>query len=475
MTGSSNSPLGRNQRPGLRTLRVRITIVAGLVITGAVIAGLIVLYALQIQSVHNTLDGQLRTYATQIAQSAPTGKWPPVLPPSTLDANAEAQVVSADGKVLAATRNLANLPAMYALPPSSSAPVRLKAADGVIPDEARVVAVRQTIGGQNVTIITGISTNLLTQLRSTFTSQLLLCFPVILVVAAAAVWLIVGRALRPVEQIRHAVTDITSADLSRRVPEPGTPDEIGNLAHTMNDMLQRLETSTHRQRRFVADASHELRSPLAAIRTTLEVGLAHPDQAPWPVIAERARQQSNRLEDLIQQLLLLARADEQTLALRQRPVDIAQLLRDVAATTAGHDVEIRLDATGTLATLGHSDHLTRLFRNVIDNAVRYAASTVQVTAVAVPQHIVITITDDGPGIPEADRDRVFDRFVRLDSSRERGSGTTGLGLAIAREIATAHQGTITATDNPGGGARFVISLPRSGTTVGLDEIHGRLQ
>lgn len=471
MTGSSKNPLSRNQRPGLRTLRVRITIVAGLVITAAVIAGLIVLYTLQIQSVHNTLDGQLRTYATQITQSAPTGKWPPVLPPSTLDANAEAQILGADGNVLAATRNLVNLPAMYALPPNSSTPVRLKAADGVIPDEVRVVAERQTIGGQNVTIITGIPTSLLTQLRSTFTSQLLLCFPVILVVAAAAVWLIVGRALRPVEQIRHAVTDITSADLSRRVPEPGTPDEIGNLARTMNDMLQRLETSTQRQRRFVADASHELRSPLAAIRTTLEVGLAHPDQAPWPVIAERARQQSKRLESLIQQLLLLARADEQTLAQRQRPVDVAQLLSDVTASTTSHDVQIRLDATGPLTVLGHPDHLTRLLRNVIDNAVRYATGTVQVTAVTAARHIIIEITDDGPGIPEADRDRIFDRFVRLDRSRERGSGTTGLGLAIAREIATAHQGTITATENPAGGARFTISLPRPGTTSGPDEIH----
>ncbi|WP_329557407.1 sensor histidine kinase [Streptomyces sp. NBC_00696] len=471
MTGSVQNPLGRSRRRGLRTLRVRITIVAGLVITAAVIAGLIVLYILQIQSVHNTLDGQLRTYATQITQSAPTGKWPRVLPPSTLDANAEAQVISADGKVLAATRSLANLPAMYALPPKSSASVRLKAADGVIPDEARVVAVRQRIGGQNVTIVTATSTSLLTKLRSTFTAQLLLCFPLILVVAAAAVWLIVGRALRPVEEIRNAVTDITSADLSQRVPEPGTPDEIGNLAHTMNDMLQRLETSAQRQRRFVADASHELRSPLAAIRTTLEVGLAHPGQAPWPVIAERARQQSNRLEDLIQQLLLLARADEQTLALRQQTVDVAELLSDVTATTTSHDVQIRLDATEPLAILGHPDHLTRLFRNVVDNAVRYAASTVQVGAVTTARHITVRITDDGPGIPEADRDRIFNRFVRLDRSRERGSGTTGLGLAIARDITTAHQGTITATDNPAGGACFVISLPRPGATSGPDETH----
>jgi signal transduction histidine kinase len=438
---------------------VRITIVASLVITGAVVGGFVLLYVLQVQTVRRTLDGQLRTYAAQIAQSAPTGNWPPVLARSTLDANAEAQVIAADGRVLAATRTLSGLPAMYTLPPGSNMPIRQKAADAIIPDEARVVAVRQTIAGQPVTIIAGTSIGVLTQFRSAFTSHLVVGFPIILLVAAAAVWVIVGRALRPVEQIRHAVTDITSADLSQRVPEPGTPDEIGNLAHTMNGMLERLDAAARRQRRFVADASHELRSPLAAIRTTLEVGLAHPDRAPWPIIAERAVQQSNRLEGLVQQLLLLAKADERILAVARETVDIAQLLHDVAATTVSHHIDIDLVVSGAPVTLGDADHLTRLFRNVIDNAVRYATTSVHVTAVAAAERIVISVTDDGPGIPEADRDRIFDRFVRLDSSRERGSGTAGLGLAIAREIATAHQGTIVATDSRAGGARFVICLP----------------
>ncbi|MCW2939718.1 MAG: hypothetical protein JWN00_2703 [Actinomycetia bacterium] len=443
-----------------RTLRVRVTVVAGLVITAAVVLGVILLYLLQIQSVRQTLDGRLRTYATQIAQSAPTGKWPRILAPSTLDANAEAQVIAADGHVLAATRTLVGVPAVYALPAGSTTSVRLKAADGVVPEDVRVVAIRQTVAGQPVTIITGTSTSLLTQLRAAFTSSLLLGFPIILLVAAAAVWVIVGRALRPVQQIRNAVTAITSADLSQRVPEPGTSDEIGHLAHTMNDMLDRLEESARRQRRFVADASHELRSPLAAIRTTLEVGLAHPDQAPWPVIAERAAQQSNRLEDLIQQLLLLAKADERILATHQERVDVGRLLRELRNTTLTDRIVIDLDLADQAVTLGNPDHLGRLFRNIIDNAVRYAASTVRITATATARRVVVEITDDGPGIPVADRDRIFDRFVRLDSSRDRGSGTTGLGLAIAREIATAHHGGISVADNPHGGARLIIWLPQ---------------
>jgi signal transduction histidine kinase len=289
--------------------------------------------------------------------------------------------------------------------------------------------------------------------------RLLLAVPVVLILAAITVWLIVGRALRPVEHIRRAVTEITSADLSRRVPEPGTADEIGHLAHTMNDMLGRLDDSARRQRRFVADASHELRTPLAAIRTTLEVGLAYPDRAPWPVIAERAAAQSGRLEELIQQLLLLAKADEQKLYPRREAVDLTAMLNETVAHLPAHRAEIDLHAGTALAATGDAGQLERLFRNIIDNALRYAASRVVITATPSGHAAQVQIDDDGPGIPAADRVRVFDRFVRLDSSRERGTGTTGLGLAIAREIARAHHGEITIGERPGGGTRAVVTMP----------------
>ncbi len=446
--------------------------VAALVITAAMIFGLAVLYLLQIQSVSRTLEGQLRSYAAEIAQSAArTGTWPAFLPPSTLDANAEAQVTAADGHVLAATRTLAGLPAVYALTADATTPVRLKAAEGALPNDVIVVGIRQSIAGQPVTIITGTPTTLLTQLRSAFTSNLLLGLPAILLFAAAAVWLIVGRALRPVDRIRQAVTAITSADLSQRVPDEGPQDEIGNLAHTMNDMLQRLEDAARRQRRFVADASHELRSPLSAIRTTLEVGLAHPDQAPWPLIARRAAQQATRLQDLVQELLLLAKADERILALQPERVDVAWLLRELTASSPRGHVDVRLQLSGDAVTSGNPDDLTRLFRNIIDNALRYATSTVGITTHTAHDRLIVEITDDGPGIPAADQDRIFHRFVRLDSSRERATGTTGLGLAIAREIALAHHGDIRLADaaDPAdadadadadeGGSRFIVTLP----------------
>jgi signal transduction histidine kinase len=436
-----------------------VTIVASVVITAAVVLGFLVLAELQIDTGRNTVDSQLRTYVTQIEQSGHNGRWPAPLPASALDASATAQVLDASGHVLAASRTLTGMPAVYLLQAGTTQAVRQKAADGVVPSEVQVVATRTTVAGRPVVIIAATSTSLLHQLTTEIAARLLFTVPIALILAGLAVWLIVGRALRPVEHIRRAVTEITSADLSRRVPEPGTPDEIGHLAHTMNDMLERLDDAARQQRRFVADASHELRTPLAAIRTTLDVGLAYPDRAPWPVIAERAVQQSARLEELINQLLLLAKADERQLAGQADEVDLAAVLRDTVAQLPEHRAEIDLRIAANLTTTGDAANLGRLFRNIIDNALRYAASRVVVSAAADGEAVKVQIDDDGPGIPAADRARVFDRFVRLDSSRERGTGTTGLGLAIAREIAVAHHGDITLLERPGGGTRAVVTLP----------------
>lgn len=457
------------RRTSLRTLRTRVTVVAGLALTATVVLGLVIMYLLQRESARRSVDGQLRTYATQVAQSAPDGAWPRPLPPSTLDPNAQAQVLAADGGVLAATRSLQGLPAVYTLPPGSDTPVRQKAAEGVIPAEIRVFALRTTVAGHQVTIITGASSGFLSQVNETFARLLLVGVPGILLLAAGTVWLVVGRALRPVEQIRQAVTEITAADLSRRVPQPGTADEIGHLARTMNDMLTRLEDSAVRQRRFVADASHELRSPLAAIRTTLEVGLAHPDKAPWPAIAQRAVRQSTRLENLVGQLLLLAKADDRQITAQQRPVALHTLLEEIRFTTVGGHVDVDIVAAPDVVTTGNPEHLARMLRNVLDNAVRYAEHRVLVAVTTTAEAVQVEISDDGPGIPVTERERVFDRFVRLDAGREHTSGSTGLGLAIAKEIATAYGGHIAITESPDGGATVTITLPRAGDGLRLGQ------
>ncbi len=449
------------RRAGPGTVRARVTVVAGLALTAAVVLGLVVMYRLQLNSADQTIHGQLGTYATQIEQSAAT--WLPTgeLPPSDLG---QAQVLAPDGTVLAATRNWAGRPALYlyTLPPGSTTPVRTPAGDRMLHDDLSEYGEHATVRGRPVAIITTARTYLQSQVEQTFAWLLAIGVPVLLVLAGGTVWLVTGRALRPVEQIRGAVIAITSADLSLRVPEPGTDDEIGRLARTMNDMLARLEDSAARQRRFVADASHELRSPLTAIRTGLEVGLSHPDRAPWPEIARRAVRQSQRLEQLIAELLVLAKADAHQLAARRQPVDLAALLADLAATPAP-GVSIGLSVAPGTATTGNPEDLSRMFRNLLDNAIRYARHRVLITAAARPEGIVVEIADDGPGIPEEDRERVFGRFVRLDASREQASGSAGLGLAIAREIAAAHGATIVLTEAPGGGTRAVVTM---GSTAG---------
>ena len=464
--------LARRAAPG--TVRTRVTAVAGLALTAAVVLGLVVMYRLQLNSADRTIDGQLRTYATQIEQSAVRGRLPQPLPPSGLGQTAQAQVLASDGTVLAGyPRSLAHRPALYlyTLPPGSTRPVRTPAGDRILPDDLSEYGEHATVGGRPVTIITTARTYLQSQVEQTFARLLVIGVPVLLVLACGTVWLVVGRALRPVEQIRAAVTAITSADLSQRVPEPGTDDEIGRLARTMNDMLARLEDAAARQRRFVADASHELRSPLTAIRTGLEVGLAHPDRAPWPQIAGRAVRQSQRLEQLIAQLLALARADAQQLAARRQPVDLAALLADLGAATPAPGISIDLSVPTGTTTAGNPEDLSRMFRNLLDNAVRYARHRVLVTAAARPDGVVIQIADDGPGIPAEERQRVFGRFVRLDASREQASGSAGLGLAIAREIATAHGATIVLTEAPGGGTRAVVSMGGAGGETTANPVH----
>jgi len=448
-------------RPRRTTLRARVTVVASLGITAAIVGGLLLLYQLQARSVRATIDNQLKTYATVLAQSSPDGTWPIPLPASSLDGSAEAQVITTGGQVLAATRKLAGLPAIYQLPAGATSPVRQVAAEGVVPTDIRVVAQRFTVAGQQVTIITGAGTALLETVDTEFLRLLLLGLPLILLLSAFAVWIVVGRSLGPVDRIRNAVEAITADDLSRRVPEPQTADEIGQLARTMNAILGRLDDSARTQRRFVADASHELRSPLAAIRTTLEVGLAHPETAPWPTIAHRAAQQSQRLEALIQQLLVLARTDDHTPSAHHDcvDVDVGTLLDRLHHDLSPTRPQLTVHPGDHGVVTGDPDGLARMLRNIVDNALRHARHSVQIHTTTTRATITITIDDDGPGVPTVDRDRIFDRFVRLDDSRERGTGGSGLGLAITHQIADAHHATITVSDSPHGGARFTVQLP----------------
>ncbi|MFE5144035.1 sensor histidine kinase [Streptomyces fagopyri] len=279
---------------------------------------------------------------------------------------------------------------------------------------------------------------------------MLVGLPLLLAVVAAVTWRVTRRALRPVEGIRSEMAAITaSEDLARRVPVPDTRDEVAGLARTTNETLAALETSVERQRRFVADASHELRSPIASLRTQLEVGAAHPEL----LDVTGAVEDTVRLQRLAADLLLLARLDA-----GERPsdtrFDLAALVREEVSrrpgvTMAGESAEVA----------GSRGQLARVLGNLLDNARRHARDRVEVTLRTEGPWTVLEVADDGAGVPTAERERIFERFVRLDEARGRDDGGAGLGLAIARDVALRHGGTLTAGDARGGGALFTLRLP----------------
>ncbi|MGP3966353.1 sensor histidine kinase [Streptomyces sp. 6N223] len=292
---------------------------------------------------------------------------------------------------------------------------------------------------------------------------------------ACVAWLTAGRALRPVEGIRRELEDITLRSLDRRVPVPRGGDELTRLALTTNAILDRLERATETQQQFIADASHELRSPVAAVRASLESLLAHPEDVDWPTAVRSALRDLKRLQSLSEDLLLLARLDGNAPLLRE-PVNVTDLVHDLVEEHRhqrhGRLLEIRCRANGVPVWVRGSDiQLERMLRNLLNNACRYARTTVQVDVAvdggtgvggvdggARPGTVRIDVRDDGPGIPAGDRERVFERFSRLEDARTRKSGGAGLGLAIAREIADRHGGTLRFAD-AAGGAHAVGRLP----------------
>ncbi|WP_058046214.1 sensor histidine kinase [Streptomyces roseifaciens] len=295
---------------------------------------------------------------------------------------------------------------------------------------------------------------------------LLLAGAVLAVTAALAgtTWFVAGRVLRPVEAIRTQFAELTAHHLERRVPVPQTRDEVARLAGTMNSTLDRLQAAVDQQRRFVGDASHELRSPLAALRAELEIALAHPGDAEWTAVAEAALGDTRRLQSITSDLLLLARLDATgTDGLPgAQPVDLAALVREeVRRRPEGRRaLEVRIEGGAPVAVHGRHTLIARLLGNLLDNADRHAARTVTVRLGhdAGRRVAVLHVEDDGPGIHPDDRQRVFERFTRLDDARTRATGGTGLGLAIAHHIATVHRGTLEITDSPRG-ARFTTTLP----------------
>jgi signal transduction histidine kinase len=365
------------------------------------------------------------------------------------------QVVDGAGLVVAASPGLGGTSL-------GIAPAGTTVSAGELPDgqAARVLATRA--GADSIHVLGSLED--VEASTRTLVRSLIVGVPISAAVLAGLVWWLVGRVLRPVEGIRAEVDRISASRLDRRVPEPPTADEIARLARTMNAMLDRLAGSADRQRRFVADAAHELRSPLARVRAQLEVDRAYPDSADPAVTHESVLAETARLQRLVDDLLLLARGDAGGLELtRAGPVDLDDVVEQEAVTRRRSSAST-IDTHGVVPVqvTGDRSQLARAVGNLLDNAVRHARSRVTVTAEQVGGQVRVAVADDGPGIPDDDRAVVFERFTRLDDARSAGDGGAGLGLAIARDIAVRHGGELELASAAPAGARFVLTVPTAG-------------
>lgn len=285
---------------------------------------------------------------------------------------------------------------------------------------------------------------------------LLVVVPLLVAGVGSTTWFVTGRAFRPVEDITDQVERISDDRLDERVPVPTSRDEVAHLARTMNKMLDRLAASRHRQRQFVSDASHELRNPVAASKVKLEVALAHPEDTDWEETARVVLEEQERLGGLVDDLLMLARLDE---GRTERPTEVD--LDDIVFAEAARSPFAAVDVAGVGAArvIGDTRQLTRLVRNLVDNAARHAVDRVAVSLRAESGEVVLAVEDDGPGVAVADRERIFERFVRLEDARARDSGGAGLGLALVKAVAEAHRGSVSIGDTADGGSRFEVCLP----------------
>ncbi|UIX34846.1 sensor histidine kinase [Streptomyces sp. GQFP] len=415
MTGEA---AGTAERRRLRAVRVRATVVAVLAVGLALVVGGVTLVLVLRAELSNDVRDAARTRATEVARVIEAGKGVPA--PTVTDPDEEfLQVVDAEGAVVAASANVEGLPALARIEGGATTEVDTPLDE----DPFLVVAVAARDGDRELVVLDGRTPAAVAEATATVTRLLLIGLPVLLVLAAAATWAAVGRALVRIARAQAA------------------------------------------RRRFVSDASHELRSPVAAVRQHAEVALAHPHRADAGALAGTVLAEAVRMQRLVDDLLLLARADEDAIALRRRAVDLDDLVFEEARRLREAESEgLRVDSRGVSAVrvLGDAEALGRVVRNLGENAARHARTRVVFTLGGAEGRARLYVDDDGPGVPEADRAHVFERFVRLDEARSRGAGGTGLGLAIVAELVAAHGGTVTVGTAPRlGGARFTVTLPEA--------------
>jgi signal transduction histidine kinase len=433
-------------------IRVRTTVAATAVVLLVLAATAVALLLAQRSVLTDIVDEGLHRRMAVVADAVLADPAADRLPGEG-DDDSFARVLGADGRVVATTPGF---PREITLPALSGAGQRF----ATLSSPGSAVDFR--VGSERVgalTVHVGTPLDDVDDAVRNLGRGLLLAVPTASLLLALAVWVLVGRVLRPVERIRRQVNEISGASLDRRVPEPSSSDEIARLARTMNAMLDRVEEAAARQDRFVADASHELRTPLARARAELEVDAAHPESADTDATRTSVLAELRGMQDLIDELLTLARPDSPR---RSEPIDLDDVVLDEVRRFGAAGIPVRSAGVSAAQVEGDRDQLSRVVRNLLENAARHGRSRVDVSLGEDGGAAVLAVADDGDGISPWLRERVFERFARADESRAQQTGGSGLGLAIAREIVEAHGGSIRVDGAHSPGARLVVRLPLAG-------------
>ncbi len=442
------------------TVRARTTAAAVIVVGATLLVAAVAMVVLLRRSLTADVRDAALLRAESVAEGLAAGAQDDPIPVGDQEEEF-VQVLDPDGDVVASSANLEGRDAVARLAPGESR--KIEEGLGFEDDPFLAVAVSADTPQGPLTVVAGTTFETVTESTQAVVPILVAGVPLLLLVLGTVMWRVVGRTLAPVEAMRAEVEAISAKELHRRVPDPPSKDEVARLAATMNRMLSRLEAGQKRQRRFVSDASHELRSPVATIRHHAEVALSHPESSRIEELAEVVLHEDARLQQLVEDLLLLTKMDEGTLSLRTESVDLDDILFEEVERLSG-STDVRVDAHRVSAgrVAGDKGQLGRLVRNLVDNAARHAQRTMAMSLREDDGEVVLTIDDDGDGIPAAERRRVFERFVRLEQARDRDSGGSGLGLAIVAEIAAAHGATVAVLEGPLGGARLEVRFPAPG-------------
>jgi signal transduction histidine kinase len=446
------------------SLRARLLLIGVLGVATALALGSAVLYAVLTIVGYRTLDGSATATATEVSRLVEQDRLPDPIP---VTGNQIVQVVDARDRVVSASVNGDRLTALLL-------PREVRSAQGgsplVVPGSRvgldspmRVVAVRADAAQGPRVVLVGQQFDDLSHSQHVLKVTLLVTYPLLLGVLALIAWHVVGAVLRPVESLRSSAERISGSGRDDRLPVPTSGDEIHALAVTLNSMLDRLAAARARQRSFVADAAHELRSPLASMHTQLEVGerLGEDTATSADLHAEVLR-----MAALVEDLLVLARLDaDDAPAVPMEPVEVSAWVDEVVGRYAGARVPVVPvgDSADGLVVRGRHADLRRALSNLVDNAVRHAATRVEVAVSREGDDVVVEVSDDGAGVPASEREGVFGRFTRLDDARDRDAGGSGLGLAIVRELVVALGGEVSLTESALGGlcARLVLPGYRS--------------